>query len=586
MPLDAITIHALANELEGTIVGAKIDKVQQPARDMIVLTLHGNGRNGKLLISAGTGTARVHFTSSSFENPQTPPMFCMLLRKHLVGARIAALNQPNMERMLVLELDTYDEMGIEAKKQLIIEMMGRNSNVILTGGDGLIIDCLRRVDGDMSRVRQVLPGLLYRLPPEQDRPNFFTVSPEQKEYCFKGGDPEKAADKWLLDSFSGLSPLSCRELSHLATGEVSKPLGQFTQSQMEAFIAALRALENRVSALNFEPTMLLVDDKPSDFSFMPINQYENAAQTQPYPDFSSLLEDFYSKRDRQEQMRRKSQTLYRSVKSAHERAIRKLAARREELKKTEDRDRARKYGDLIMANLYRIKKGDRAAVVEDYFDESSPTIEIPLDELKTPQQNAAAYYREYNKAKTAEKYLGELIVKGEKEEAYLLSVLDEITRCESERDLSEIRRELTQTGFIKMQKTEKKEKIKESAPLRFLSSTGFEILVGRNNAQNDVLTTKKARRTDLWLHVQKLHGSHVIISCDGTEPDRQTILEAGMLAAYHSQGRDGGKIPVDYTQVRFVKKPSGAMPGAVLYTDYKTLFVEPDEKLAALLKAD
>ena len=586
MPLDAITIRALTHELEDVVVGTKIDKVQQPARDMIILTLHGSGHSGKLLISAGTGTARVHIMNSSYENPQTPPMFCMLLRKHLVGARIAALSQPNMERMLVIQLDTYDEMGIKAKKQLIIEMMGRNSNVILTDGDDLIIDCLRRVDGDMSRVRQVMPGLIYRLPPEQDRPNFFTVSAEEKIALFNGGEPGKTADKWLLDSFSGLSPLSCRELSHLASGETSKPLGQFSQNQKEAFLAALRALENRVAALNFEPTMLLVDDKPSDFSFMPISQYENAMQIQRYPDFSSLLEDFYSKRDRQEQMRRKSQALYKSVKNAHERAVKKLAARHEELKKTEDRDKARKFGDLIMANLFRIKKGDRLAAVEDYFDENSPIIEIPLNELKTPQQNAAAYFKEYNKAKTAERYLGALIEKGEKEEAYLLSVLDEIARCEAERDLTEIRRELAQTGFIKVQKIEKKEKIKESAPLRFASSAGLEILVGRNNAQNDALTTKRARRTDLWLHVQKLHGSHVIISCDGAEPDEKTIMEAATLAAYHSQGRDGGKVPVDYTQVRFVKKPTGAMPGAVIYTDFKTIIVESDEKLVTLLKTD
>ena len=586
MPLDAITISALADELKSALVGTKIDKVQQPSRDTLILSVRGNGRNEKLLISAGTGTARVHFLSESYENPQSPPMFCMLLRKHLVGARIADITQPNMERMLIFDLDTYDEMGTEAKKQLIMELMGRNSNIILAGAGGLIIDCLRRVDGDMSRMRQVLPGLIYRLPPEQGKPDFFSLTEDEKEMLWKNADASKPADKWLLNTFSGLSPLSCRELCYLAVQDASKPIGLFSENEKAVFGEQMKALGSRVRAKDFQPTMLIIDEKPYDFSFMPIAQYENAALSVLFPDFSTLLRDFYTKRDKQELMKRKSQTLLKSVKSAHERTVRKLAARFEELKKTENRDTNRKYGELITANLNKIKKGDRFAEVEDYYDGNCPLIKIPMDELKTPQQNAAAYYKEYSKAKTAEKYLADLIEKGEKEEEYLLSVMDEIQRCESERDLSEIRRELTETGFIKAQKTGKAEKVKESAPLRFISEKGTEIFVGRNNAQNDKLTTKIARRTDIWLHVQKLHGSHVIISCDGTEPDERTLFEAATLAAFYSQGRESGKVPVDYTQVRFVKKPSGAMPGKVIYTNYKTIMAEPDEKLVLQLKRD
>ncbi|MFB0919726.1 MAG: NFACT RNA binding domain-containing protein [Oscillospiraceae bacterium] len=584
MPLDAITVYALASELRDALIGAKIDKVQQPSRDTLILSIRGNGQNGKLLISAGTGTARVHFQSETFENPQTPPMFCMLLRKHLVGSKIAGLSQPNMERMLVFDLDTHDEMGMESKKQLIVELMGRNSNIILTDADGHIIDCQRRVDGDMSRARQVAPGLIYREPPMQEKPDFFSVSAYEREMMWENAEPEKPADKWLLDTFSGLSPLICREMCYLATQESSKLIVRFSESEKSVFLEQLSSLEARVRSLNFMPTMLIVEEKPYDFSFMPIRQYESTAQMIDYPDFSSMLEDFYTKRDKQEQMKRKSQTLYKSVKSAHERSVRKLAARVEELRKTENRDLSRKCGDLITANLYRIKKGDRFAEVEDYFEESCPKIQIPLDAMKTPQQNVAKYYKDYTKAKTAEKYLGDLIDKGEKEEEYLLSVMDEISRCESERDLAEIRRELTETGFIRVQKTGKSEKIKESAPMRFISSAGMEIFVGKNNTQNDKLTTKNAHRTDIWLHVQKLHGSHVIISCDGGEPDEKTLFEAATLAAFYSQGREGGKVPVDYTQVRFVKKPSGSMPGKVIYTDFKTLIVTPDEKLVSELK--
>lgn len=584
MPLDAVTIYALANELKSTIVGTKIDKVQQPSRDTLILSLRGNGLNEKLLLSSGSGTARVHFLNESYENPQSPPMFCMLLRKHLVGARISGISQPDMERMLVFDIDARDEMGMEIKKQLIIEMMGRNSNIILTGSEGVIIDCLRRVDGDMSRLRQVMPGLIYRLPPQQEKPGFFAVSSADRETLWEKADPERLADKWLMDTFSGISPLSCREICYVATGEVSKPIAEFLRGEKLSFADKMLEVAQRVEDLNFAPTMLVIDDKPSDFSFMPIAQYENAAVLKSYPNFSSLLEDFYTKRDKQELIKRKAQTLYKSVKSAHERTVRKLAARREELLKTEQRDTSRKYGDLITANLYRIKKGDRLVEADDYFEESCPKIQIKLDELKTPQQNAAAYYKEYSKAKTAQSYLGNLIDKGEKEEAYLLSVMDEISRLENERDLLEIRRELTDSGFIKAQKIGKNEKVKESAPLRFISSTGVEILVGKNNCQNDKLTTKTARRTDSWLHVQKIHGSHVIISCDGAEPDERTLFEAATLAAYYSQGRESGKIPVDYTQVRFVKKPSGSMPGAVIYTDFKTLIVSADEKLVSELK--
>lgn len=585
MPLDAITIHALANELKCTVIGSKIDKVQQPSRDTLILSLRGNGHNDKMLLSAGTGTSRVHFLNESYENPQSPPMFCMLLRKHLVGARIAEISQPNMERMLVFDLDAYDEMGLETKKQLIIEMMGRNSNIILTGPEGHIIDCLRRVDVDMSRMRQLMPGLIYRLPPEQEKPSFFSVSAAEREVLWKNADTDRLADKWLLDTFSGLSPLSCREICFAATGDASKPVMKFSDEEKLAFLIEMKAIEDRVNNSYFTPTMLIIDGKPADFSFMPITQYENAAELRYYPDFSTLLEDFFTKRDKQDLIKRKAQTLHKSVKSAHERTLRKLAARREELIKTEARDTSRKYGDLITANLYRIKKGDRLVEADDYFEESCPKIQIKLDEMKTPAQNAASYYKEYNKAKTAERYLGDLIEKGEKEEAYLLSVMDELKRCESERDLAEIRRELTETGFIRAQKAAKAEKIKETAPLRFFSSTGTEIIVGKNNSQNDKLTTKTARRTDVWLHVQKIHGSHVIISCDGSEPDEKTLFEAATLAAYYSQGRESGKIPVDYTQVRFVKKPSGSMPGAVIYTDYKTILVTPDEKLVSELKS-
>ena len=396
---------------------------------------------------------------------------------------------------------------------------------------------------------------------------------------------EKLSDKWLLDSFSALSPLICREISYRACGEVSKPLAEFSDEQEEKLLTELFALHALTRSEAFFPSMLIKDELPQDFSFMSISQYENAMKIQEFSDFSTLLDSFFTLRDQREMQRRKAQNLQKSTKSAHDRALRKLSARREELLKAENREILRKRGDLVTANLYRMKKGDHLLECEDYYEDGSPLIKIPLDPLKTPQQNAARFYRDYNKAKTAETYLCDLIEKGEREVDYLASVLDAVSRTENERDLAEIRRELTETGFLRAQKNAKKEKIKQNAPMRFLSTRGMEILVGKNNTQNDLLTTKLARRTDIWLHIQKLHGSHVIISCNDAVPDEQTLSEAAGLAAFFSQGRDSGKLPVDYTQVRYVKKPSGSMPGAVIYTDYKTIIASPNERLAEKLKA-
>lgn len=586
MPLDAICINALTRELAQSLLGAKIDKVQQPARDMLILSVHGGGGSGKLLISSGTGSARVHFTNSSFENPQSPPMFCMLLRKHLVGSRIDGINQPDFERMIIFDLNAFDEMGVPVKKQLVVEMMGRNSNIILTGPEGHIIDALRRVDSDMSRARQILPGLIYRLPPKQEKPVFALTDEDELREIINTFSSEKAADKWLMDTFSGLSPLICRELCFRASGDASKPGALFSLSERKAFAENLLSLRRAIDAGEYTPTMLTEGDTPRDFSFMPILQYESAVTLREYPDFSNMLEDFFTQRDKQEQIKRKSQALLKSVKSAHERSLRKLSLRREELAKAENRELYRKQGDLVTANLYRMLKGDHSLVCENYYEEDLPQIEIPLDPLKTPQQNAARFYREYNKAKTAAAYLAGLIEKGEREEAYLASVLDAISHVESEADLSEIRRELTETGFIKAQRNPKgkKEKVKATEPMRFTSSAGMEILVGKNNAQNDQLITKIARRSDIWLHVQKLHGSHVIISCNDMPPDDITLTEAASLAAFFSQGSQSGKTAVDYTQARYVKKPSGALPGAVIYTDYKTVMANPDGELASRLR--
>jgi len=572
MPLDAVFLRALTAELSDRIEGGRIDKIQQPERDMLLISLRAKGENHKLLLAAGTGNARVHLTEASFENPAEPPMFCMLMRKHLIGAHIISITQPGLERMLVIELDSRDELGIITRKKLVIEMIGRSSNIILVGQDGRIIDCMRRMDFAGDALRRLLPGMIYRDPPAQNKISIIDIDENELDRIVKQANGETPADKWILSTFSGLSPLVCRELAFRA-GDGYERMPQMLSS----FVESIRAGE-------FSPCMVLMDKKPLEFSFMELKQYGESVSRENFRSFSQLLDAFYSRRDKTEQQRRRSHELMRSIKTARDRLARKLSGQYEELKRTETRDEVRKMAELVTANIYRMKKGDRALVCQDYYSEECPEISIPLDPLKTPQQNAAALYKEYNKLKGAKQHLSVLVKQGEEQLEYLNSVLEVISRTETERDLADIRRELTETGFIRRHKNAKADRGKAQTPYRFVSDDGFEILVGRSNVQNDELTTKVARRTDYWLHTQKVHGSHVIIHCDGIEPSAVTLEQAAIIAAYYSQGRDGGKIPVDYTMVKYVKKPSGSLPGKVIYTDYRTIICESDEKLVNRLK--
>ena len=572
MPLDAVTVSALAKELSERLEGGRIDKVQQPERDMLLLSLRAKGENLRLVIAAGTGNARAGITRGSFENPAEPPMFCMLMRKHLVGARILSVTQPEYERLLIFTLDTHDELGVQSEKKLAVELIGRSANAVLIGADGRIIDCMRRMDFAGDALRRMLPGMIYRLPPKQEKPVFFALDPEQRRALIASADKTVPVDKWLMDSFSALSPLICRELAYRCDNDyVNLP-------------DACDALCEAVAAGELAPWLISIDGKPKDFSFMAISQYGPAAQLERYDSFSEMLDTFYTRRDRAEQQRRRSHDLTKTVRTLRDRQQRKLAAQHEELRRTEGREDIRHQAELVTANIYRLRRGDRSLDCEDYYDPACPVVHIELDPLKTPQQNAAALYKEYNKLKAAEQHLTVLTREGERQLDYLNSVLDELERAETDRDLSDIRRELTETGYIRARKGGKAERVKPQSPLKFVSDDGLEILAGRSNAQNDELTLKLARRTDYWLHTQRVHGSHVIIRCEGEEPPPRTLEQAAGIAAYYSQARGAGKVQVDYTMVRNVRKPSGALPGKVIYTDHKTLLAESDGALAERLK--
>ncbi len=574
MPFDALFLAAVTAELSES-VGSRIDKIQQPSRDTILLALRSREANRKLLITVNPNYPRVQFTELSFENPAQPPMFCMLLRKHLTGARIVAFTQKPMERMLDMTLDCFDELGTPVQKHLIMELMGRTSNLILTGPDGRIIDCLRRVDIEMSEARQVLPGLYYREPPEQNKQNPYLLTEADFYEMLAAVDSPTRLDKLMQNNLNGLSPLLCREIAFRVSGETDRDVLELPDLSEAARIIAEFFEETKAC----HPTLLSLDGTPKDFSSVDIRQYGDYMQKEAKTACSELLDGFYGKKERSERQRQRSQQLTKLISNHRDRVGRKLELQKQERLKSQDREYLRRCGDLVTANFYRMQKGQTTLITEDFYDPDLKEIKIALSPRLSPQQNAAKYYKDYARAKHAEQVLTEQIAKGEQELQYLQSVLEELSRAETDSDLSEIRTELIGQGYVRNTDRKKQMKKQPSKPMEFWSSTGFQILVGRNNHQNDQLTMKTAARNDIWLHTQKIHGSHVIIVCGGQQPDDQTMTEAAQLAAYYSQARQGQNVPVDTTAVRNVKKPAGSLPGMVIYDRYNTLYVTPDETL-------
>ena len=574
MPLDAIFLTALTEELNTTLPGARIDKIQQPERDTVLLQLRSPAAgNRRLLLSASPNHPRLHYTEARWENPAQPPMFCMLLRKHLAGGRVISLRQLPMERAVDLCVESADELGELSEKHLFLELMGRNSNLILTGPDGRIIDCLRRVDFEMSEKRQVLPGLFYREPPAQDKLDFHSETAERLRRSLEAVDHPVALDHWLMDRYAGISPLIARELAFLTTGRTDPDLTGLDRAALAAALfGALQGL-----GADFVPNCLYLNGERKDFSFRPIRQYEGYMTEARFPGFSELLDDFYSGRALAERMRARTQTMHKTLSNQLARVRRKLANQEKELEATYDRERLRQLGDIVTANLHLIQRGQARLTATDFYDPEMQEIEIPLNVTLSPQQNAAKFYKDYTKAKHAESFLTEQIALGRTEESYLASVLEALDRAETEADVNDIRAELIEGGYLRPTDRKKQMKLPASKPMQFTSSDGIQILVGRNNRQNDLLTTKLAYKTDLWLHVQKAHGSHVIIACAGAPVPDQTVTEAAELAAWFSQARQGHNVPVDLCPVRQVKKPAGAKPGMVVYENYRTVYVTPHE---------
>ena len=631
MAFDAFFLRAVLGEIREKAAHARVDKIHQPSRDTVILQLKSSEGRCKLLLAPNPAAPRLHLTTASPENPAEPPMFCMLLRKHLLGARLADIYQIPMERCAVFSFDCTDEMGYPVQKKLVAELMGRTCNLYLLGPDGRIIDCLRRIGLDETTKRPALPGLMYQ-PPEP----VLKHNPLKYCHCEERSDvaipqeygviarskatwqsptvsesirrlPHQSADWFamteksenlphhlsepvrndtdfsdilrqpgadllaerLMDELGGLSPLVCREAALFACGDTDARI-----DGLDVEAAAEKLADFFHEHLNHPKPYFYAapDGTPKQFAFCPIRQYGNCQESSS---FTELLDNFYIVRDRKDAMRQKSGAVRKTVQNLCQRLKRKLAIQEKELTATYDRERLRQLGDIVTANIHRIQKGQTVLTAEDFYDENMALIHIPISPILSPQQNAAKFYKDYTRMKNAQRELTKQMELGEQELLYLQSVLEELNRAETEAELEEIRQELQAGGYLKADSGKRKMKSGKLPPMRFQSTDGYPIYVGRNNRQNDELTFKSARKDDLWLHASKVHGSHVIIACAGVTPPDDTVTQAAQLAAYYSEAKGGQNIAVDVTPVKQVKKLPGAKPGMVIYHTYRTVIANP-----------
>ena len=589
MAFDAFFLSAVLEEVRERCIGARVDKIHQPSRDTLILHLRCKEGREKLLFAANPTAPRLHLTASSPENPLEPPMFCMLLRKHLMGAKIAEITQIPMERCATFTFDCTDEMGFPVQKRLVAELMGRTCNLYLLSPEGRIIDCLRRIGLDESARRAALPGLNYQEPEAINKLHPLVgvdahIDPDAAQGETEGRCSHRLirdyvnlltspgadviADR-LMDVFGGLSPLVCREAALFAAGSTDARIDPLTVDT----VAEKLQLFFHEHLYHPKPYLyVLPDGTPKQFAFCPIRQYGSCTEGES---FGALLDQFYTLRDRKDAMRQKSQSVRKTVQNLITRLKKKLAIQEKELEATYDRERLRQLGDIVTANIHRIVKGQTTVECEDFYDENMALIQVPISPILSPQQNAAKFYKDYTKLKNAERELTKQIELGETELYYLNSVLEELNRAQTDAELEEIKRELQEGGYLRAESGKKKIKAAKLAPMRFESTDGYPIYVGRNNRQNEELTFRLARKDDIWCHASKVHGSHVIISCGGTNPPDDTITQAAQLAAYYSETTGGQNIPVDVTTVKQVKKIPGGKPGMVIYHTYKTVIANP-----------
>ena len=556
MALDGIFLYHLKNEIAERAVDSRVDKIYQPSKDELVFNLRSREGNGRLLLSCNADSARIHFTDYPPENPSKPPMLCLLLRKRLTGAWITGITQDNLERIVRINFTGTDELGDKRSYSLIIEIMGRYSNIIFVDENDKIIDSLKRVDESKSQVRTVLPGVTYQTPPQQDKLNIFTD--DFDEIKRRISTSQKGIYKASMDTLKGVSPIICREI------ENGLSLDDFKT-----------ACENSV------PCAVIVDI-PKDFAFIDIKQYGDMAKLKYFDTFSELLDYFYYEKVRLMRIRARSADLFKTLTTLQERAVRKADARRLELEECRDKDLYKLIGDLISSNQYRLEKGSPFYELENLYENNS-IVRIPADVTLTPSQNAQKYYKEYRKKQIAESKLSDFISMAEAEAQYFESVLDSLSRAETDSEITAIKEELAEQGYIKNNRNTK-QKVQKLKPMHFVTRDGFDVYVGRNNVMNDRLTMKTAKNYDTWFHTQDCAGSHVICETSGKEITDTAIHDCAVIASYYSKARESSNVAVDYTLVKNIKKPNGAKPGFVIYETYNTEFATPTREEVELLK--
>lgn len=577
MAFDGVMMHYVKEEIKSVALDARVSQIHQPNRDELVIALRTKNGNKKLLVSSRANSPRICFTEHSIENPATPPMLCMLLRKRLGGAKLVDVRQIELERIMFLDFIATNELGDKVKLTLCVEIMGKYSNIILIDENDNIVDALKRVDFTMSTQRLVLPNIKYELPPKQDKLCILECSGRDIVEKAINTPAEMRLSKALLSAMQGVSPIITRELEYMVGVDSNRELTVIDKLKL---IEKVDKLKEYIVSGEKSPTMMIKPEgKPFDISFMDIMQYGEMASKKRFLDFSTLLDSFYYERDKAERMKVKGQDLLRLCSNIQDKLCRKIAVQEKELKDSLNRDKLRKKGDLLQANMYKMVRGQSFIDVEDYYD-NNKIVRIKLSPTLNPSQNVQKYYKDYRRAKTREEMLTVQIAKAKAELQYISAVQESLGRAESERELTEIRQELVDEGYLKNRNPKGKNKaLKLLPPKEYTSSDGFTIYVGRNNKQNDKLTLKTARNYDMWLHTKDIPGSHVIIVSDNREITDTAILEAASLAAYNSKAKESDNVPVDYTIVNNVSKPSGAKPGMVIYVNNKTVYVTPKESI-------
>lgn len=575
MAFDAGMLRLLANEIKN-LGECKVEKVYQPSNDEIIISLHSIKRKSvRLLINAGSNCPRINLTQGQYENPLKAPMLCMLLRKHIGGAKLTDASCYGYERVCQLEFDAYDEMGFKTKKYLICEIMGKYSNIILTDSAKRIIALLKSVDFTTSEKRQLLVGMHYELPPKQDKLDTLNVSRLDFERAFDSAPKGIRCDKFILGTFLGIAPSTARQIAFLTAKDTEALLENVKkQTLLDVFFDFTEKMRN----MELKP-YLVTDENgaPFEFSYLPIEYLGHKYKNEEYDSFSALVDAYYLKKGQNERIKQKSSDILRLLTNAETRITRKISIQTEELEQCKEADKYRIIADLITANLGMIKKGARQASVINYYDDECPTIIVPLEEQLSPSQNAQKYYKKYTKLKKAKEILSTQIELAKKELEYIYTVFDALGKAEKENDLLQIRDELFCSGYASKMKNYSHVKQGTPQPLKFKTSGGYTVLCGKNNVQNDYITFKLAEKTDWWFHVKNSPGSHVLMQCNGEEPSEKDFTEAAEIAAYYSKS-EGNNIAVDYTYAKHIKKPAGSKPGYVIYHVNWTAYVTPNEK--------